>query len=54
VAGDYDIGFVETIYKDSLEKKVSEKEKDAPESAPEKSESKSPDLIEQPAPTEKE
>ena len=54
VAGDYDIGFVETVYKDSLEKKVSENEGILPESVPEKSETASPDLVGQPTPTEKE
>ncbi len=57
IAGDYDISFVETIYKDSLEKKVSEPESGAPDSAPEsvsvESEPKTPDVVEQPADSEK-
>lgn len=51
VAGDYDISFVDTIYKSSLEKKVSEEGESTPDLAVEKTaetgETKPPDLVEQ-------
>jgi acetyl-CoA carboxylase biotin carboxylase subunit len=53
VAGDYDISFVETVYKNSLEKKVSAEESSATDSAAEKSiettETNPADLVEQTA-----
>ena len=53
VSGDYDISFVDTVYKTSLEKKVSEKEDSAAVSVSEtdtkETKSKTPDLVEQTA-----